>query len=123
MRNLLLFFEGEPTTQSGGNWMVYVLLGLLVVLFGWTFFSSSRQRKKQEKQEQEMRSSLKVGSVILTRDGVKGRVAEVTDSDFVIETGMEGHMSYLRYVKEALWRIEPEEKEKKEEEVVTNEIK
>ncbi len=124
MKNLLLLLEDTTTqTSSGGNWTIYILLGLMVALMAWTLISGSRQKKKAEKQEQEMRDKLKVGATVMTKDGVKGKIAEVTDGDFVIETGMEGHMSYLRYVKAALWTIEPEAKEKKEEEVVTNEIK
>lgn len=125
MNNLLLFFEetSTDTGNSGGmNWTMIILLVLMVGLFVWTTISSNKQRKKQQKEEEAKRDRLRVGSMIMTQGGVRGKVVELNDKEFVIETGTEENKSYLRYIKAALWTIE-DEKTDKAEEVETNEIK
>lgn len=65
------------------------LAGLLVpVIFLVVFyFLVIRPQKKREKEVTEMRDALKVGDVVITIGGIKGKILKVGEDYITIETG------------------------------------
>ena len=54
-----------------------------------------QQQQKRAKQEKEFESSLKVGDRIITKSGLHGKIAEVSEGTVVIET-MSGKLKMER---------------------------
>ena len=59
------------------------LIGMVVLLY----FFMIRPQKKKEKQAADMRNSIEVGDGITTIGGIVGRVANIKEDTFVLETG------------------------------------
>lgn len=57
-------------------------LAILVVMY----FFMIRPQQKRMKQEREFESALKVGDKIITKSGLHGRVAELSESTLIVET-------------------------------------
>lgn len=60
---------------------------MLVVMFGILYFMMIRPESKRKKEAEAMRSALKVGDRITTIGGIVGKVVDVKEEKFVIETG------------------------------------
>ena len=60
---------------------------MLVVMFGVMYFMMIRPENKRKKEAEAMRSALKVGDKITTIGGIVGKVVDVKEEKFVIETG------------------------------------
>lgn len=70
---------------------------LLVAMFALMYFLMIRPQKKRQQKEKEVRESLKVGDMIVTIGGMRGRVTNLTDDSFEIETGSDHvRVEYLR---------------------------
>ena len=56
-----------------------------------------------------MVSSLKIGDKVKTIGGICGYVAQINDSEntFVLETGLEGNKSYVKFDKGAIYQTAP----------------
>ena len=54
---------------------------------GGTFFMLIRPENKRKKEAEQMRSNLKVGDEITTIGGITGKVVNIKDDRFVIESG------------------------------------
>lgn len=106
MLNLLNFFEGDANTGGGGmpSWVMYVILGVLVV--GMILLMIIPQRK-QKKKAQEMMSKLAVGSVITTIGGIVGEVIQLDDQYIWIETGTGDNKSTMQFLRQAIHSIAP----------------
>jgi preprotein translocase subunit YajC len=57
-----------------------------LLMFVVIYFFMIRPQQKKAKQEKEFESSLKVGDRIITKSGLHGKVAELTEDTTVIET-------------------------------------
>lgn len=77
-------------SSSGGIGLIFPLL--LVALIGF-FFLNSRKRKAQG---QQMQSTLKVGSSIMTTAGLFATVTAVEDDGVVLEIAPGVHCKYAR---------------------------
>ena len=73
------------TTETPGMGMTSIIM--LVVMFGVMYFMMIRPENKRKKEAEAMRSALKVGDKITTIGGIMGKVVDVKDDKFVIETG------------------------------------
>ncbi len=73
---------GEGGSQSGG-WSMIVFLVLMVAIF---YFFMIRPQKKKEKEAQAFRSNLQRGDKVVTIGGIHGKITEVQESTFTIET-------------------------------------
>lgn len=73
---------------------------MLLVMGVLMYFLMIRPQKKRQEQEKQMRSSLKVGDRVVTIGGIRGRVTEVRDDSFEIETGSD-HMR-MEFLSQAL---------------------
>lgn len=84
---MLIFLEStaDAGNLAGGSMMSTVIM--LVVMFAIMYFMLIRPENKRKKEAEQMRSALKVGDRITTIGGVMGKVVDVKDEKFVIETG------------------------------------
>ena len=69
----------------GGTGMSTIIM--LVVMVGVFYFLLIRPENKRKKEAEQMRSNMKVGDEITTIGGIVGKVVNVKDDKFVIETG------------------------------------
>lgn len=83
------------TGGLGGAGM-FLYFGALALLF---YFLMIRPNKKRQQEAQKMHDELRPGIDVVTRSGVKGRVVEVDDVYFLLETG---NGSQITFLKEAL---------------------
>ena len=60
---------------------------ILILMFAMLYFFMIRPENKRKKEAEQMRSDMKVGDEITTLGGICGKVVQVKDDKFVIETG------------------------------------
>ena len=60
---------------------------MMVLMFAIFYFMLIRPENKRKKEAEAMRSALKVGDKITTIGGIVGKVVDVKEDKFVIETG------------------------------------
>jgi preprotein translocase subunit YajC len=58
----------------------------ILLMFVVLYFLMIRPQQKKQKQEKEFEKTLKVGDKIITKSGIHGRIAELTEDTAVIET-------------------------------------
>lgn len=58
----------------------------IILMFVVLYFLMIRPQQKKQKQEKEFEKTLKVGDKIITKSGIHGRIAELTEDTAVIET-------------------------------------
>ena len=68
---------------AGGGSTIIMLVGMLAVFY----FLLIRPENKRKKEAEQMRSQLKSGDEVTTIGGIVGKVVNVKDDKFVIETG------------------------------------
>ena len=99
---ITMFLEATTTAPaSGGSWLSLLIFPLLLVVM---YFFMIRPQKKQEKEAQAMRNSLSVGDEVTTIGGIIGRVVNVKEETFVLETTKE--RTRIRFERSALKRID-----------------
>ena len=59
----------------------------LILMFVAMYFLMIRPQKKRQKEEQKMRENVRVGDEITTIGGIRGRIVNIKEDEFVIETG------------------------------------
>ncbi len=98
---------GDAAGTSGGgipSWVIYLILGIVLVAFiAWIFFSS-RKNKSRQKEYIEQLDAIAPGNKVKTAGGICGIVVEVCDDNTVIiETGSElSGKSYVKMDKELI---------------------
>jgi preprotein translocase subunit YajC len=75
----LLFF------QDGGGGLLWAVLPF-VFIFGIFYFLVILPQKKQRQQLQELISQLKINDEVVTNGGVIGKIKEVRDNSFIIQS-------------------------------------
>ncbi len=109
---LSLILSGESTGTGGGNgsnWVMYLMLGLLVVALIVMFWVSSRRNKKRQKEAEDLINAVKPGNKVKTIGGVCGIVVEVDDEEntFVLETGSEASgKCYIKFDRQAIYQTD-----------------
>ncbi len=78
------FLTANPEVPTGMGMSSIIML---VVMFGVMYFLMIRPENKRKKEAEAMRSALKVGDKITTIGGIVGKVVDVKEEKFVIETG------------------------------------
>ncbi len=95
------------SAENSGGWqqyMVYILLGvILVLLVVWLLFSG-RKNKQRQKEYMEQLDAIAPGNKVKTAGGICGVVVEVCDDNTVIiETGSENSgKSFIKMDKELI---------------------
>ena len=79
---MLNFLEATGTPGGMGSTIL-----MLVLMFGVFYFMLIRPENKRKKEAEAMRSALKVGDKITTIGGIIGKVVDIKEDKFVIETG------------------------------------
>lgn len=101
--------SGQETPETNnpngiGNYMMYIILGVvLVLLVVWLLFSG-RKNKQRQKEYTEQLDAIGPGNKVKTAGGICGIVVEVCDDNTVIlETGSESSgKSYIKMDKELI---------------------
>lgn len=84
MNNLLsVFLLSPPQGGAGSGASSLMMIVLMIVIF---YFFMIRPQMKKAKEAKQMRESLKKGDKIITIGGVHGKITEVAETTFVIET-------------------------------------
>ena len=97
-----MFLEGTTTTTGAtGSWLSLLIFPLLLVIM---YFFMIRPQRKQEKEAAAMRNSLAVGDEVTTIGGIIGRVINVKDDTFVLETTRD--RTRIRFERSAVKRID-----------------
>jgi preprotein translocase subunit YajC len=86
--NFIILFaqQSAPAGESGsggGGYMSIIFMLLLIVIFYLFFIRPSVKKQKEQKKYQE---SLGKGSKIVTIGGIHGKIIEVHETTFTIET-------------------------------------
>ena len=93
MNVYLLFFQ-----DSGGG-SIFSLLIPLLLMGGIFYFLVIVPQRKQKSQLQELITSLKNGDEVVTNGGVIGKIKEVRDTSFIIQSA---EKSFLEIGKSAV---------------------
>ncbi|MDC8105545.1 MULTISPECIES: preprotein translocase subunit YajC [Chryseobacterium] len=81
MNTLTIFLQAQPA--GGSSSMMLIMMGVMFVGF---YFLMIRPQMKKQKQEKTFQENLKVGSRVVLTSGLHGRIAQIQDDGFVIET-------------------------------------
>ena len=95
--NTFLLLEGG-TPNAGGNLLFTV--GYFVILIAVFWLLILRPQKKRQKQEEEMRSNIAVGDIVVMTSGIVGKVICIKDDEVTIENGLA--RTQLTFVKGAV---------------------
>ena len=98
MNILLLMF------QEGGSSLLWTLLPF-VFIFGIFYFLVILPQKRQKQQLQELITQLKINDEVVTNGGIIGRIKEVKDTSFIIQSA---EKSFLEVGKTAVVGKKPE---------------
>jgi preprotein translocase subunit YajC len=96
-----LLFQGD-----GGGWSILLPLVAMVGIF---YFLVIRPQKRQQQEMQEMITQLKAGDDIVTNGGIIGKIKEVRDTSFIIQSA---EKSFIEVGKSAVIGRKPEKSEK-----------
>lgn len=100
----LLTDENPTEPNKMPSWVMWVVLGVIVVLlFAWFFFSG-RKNKQKQKEYVEQLDAIAPGNKVKTAGGICGVVTEVCDDNTVIiKTGSEDSgYSFVKMEKELI---------------------
>ena len=95
---------GNEPAATGNPWMMYIVLGVVVVIFVVWMVFSGRKNKQRQKEYTEQLEAIRPGHKVKTAGGICGIVVEVCDDNTVIlETGSEtAGKSYIKMDKELI---------------------
>lgn len=93
MNTYLFLFQ-----DAGGTSIIWTLLPF-VFIFGIFYFLVILPQKRQKQQLQEMIASLKINDEVVTNGGIIGRIKEVKDTSFIIQSA---EKSFLEIGKSAV---------------------
>lgn len=74
---------GGTDGKQGGGMESLIFLGLIIVVF---YFFMIRPQMKKTKEAKKFRESLKKGDQIVTIGGIHGKISDVQEATFTIET-------------------------------------
>jgi preprotein translocase subunit YajC len=98
MNMFFLFF------QEGGS-LIWTLLPF-VFIFGIFYFLVIMPQKKQQQEIKNMIAELKINDEVVTNGGVIGRIKEVRDTSFIIQSA---EKSFIEIAKTAVVGRKPEQ--------------
>lgn len=92
------------TTEQGNPYMMYIVLGVVIVIFVVWMVFSGRKNKQRQKEYTEQLEAIRPGHKVKTAGGICGIVVEVCDDNTIImETGSEtSGKSYIKMDKELI---------------------
>lgn len=81
--------QGSQAQQQQVSWTSYLTLLIPIVFIALMWLLLIRPQRKKEKKAKEMLKTLTVGDEVVTISGVVGRIVQVKDDGFVIESGVD----------------------------------
>ena len=90
MNTILLFFQGEV----GGS--ILSMLPMFLIIFGIFYFLVIMPQRRQQKETQAMIADLKINDEVVTNGGVIGRIKEVRDTSFIIQSADKSFIEIAR---------------------------
>ena len=99
-----MLLEAGTTTTGGNNSSGLLSLLIFPLLLIIMYFFMIRPQRKQEKEAAAMRDSLSVGDEVTTIGGIIGRVINVKEDTFVLETTRD--RTRIRFERSAVKRID-----------------
>lgn len=75
-----LIFLQQAQTSGNISWV------MLIAMFVVFYFFLIRPQVKKNKQQQQFREGVKKGDKIVTTGGIHGKIAEIRDKVFIIDT-------------------------------------
>ena len=100
MNNFLLYFQDT----GGGSGLIWTILPFAFI-FGIFYFLVILPQKRQKQQLQDMIGQLKINDEVVTNGGVIGRIKEVKETSFIIQSA---EKSFLEIGKSAVVGKKPE---------------
>jgi len=103
---MLLTATPAATTTAGSDWTSSALMiGLLVVVFGFMYFFTIRPQRKRDKDLKAQVAKMTVGDTVVTIGGMVGTIANIQDDNITITTSVAHTM--VTYKKSAISTIIP----------------
>ena len=90
MNTILLFFQGE-----GGS-SITSIIWLIAPIFLIFYFMVIRPQQKQQRETQEMVTELKINDEIVTNGGVIGKIKEIRETSFIIQSADKSFIEIAR---------------------------
>ncbi len=93
-----------PPETPANSWAMYIVLGVVIVIFVVWMVFSGRKNKQRQKEYTEQLEAIRPGHKVKTAGGICGIVVEVCDDNTIImETGSEtAGKSYIKMDKELI---------------------
>lgn len=92
MNIILLFFQGESSAGSS----ILSMLPMFLIIFGIFYFLVIMPQRKQQKETQEMVADLKINDEVVTNGGIIGRIKEVRETSFIIQSAEKSFIEIAR---------------------------
>ena len=83
----MFYFLTEGTTTTDPSAGLLGMLPMLLIMVAVFYFMIIRPENKRKKEAEQLRSNIKNGDKITTIGGIVGKVVDVKEDKFVIETG------------------------------------
>lgn len=93
MITILLFFQGE---SAGGGASILSMLPMFLIIFGIFYFLVIMPQRRQQKETQDLIAELKINDEIVTNGGVIGKIKEVRDTSFIIQSADKSFIEIAR---------------------------
>lgn len=83
MNTIILFFQDAPAGGGGFPWQTVLMFGAIFAIF---YFLVILPQKRQKQQLADMLSSLKINDEVVTNGGVIGKIKEVRENSYIIQS-------------------------------------
>lgn len=97
-------------TEAGGGMSWLIMIGYIVLIFGFMYFIAIRPQKKEQKRLAAMLSEMQNGDSVLTSSGFYGIVIDITDDTVIVEFGNNKNCR-IPMQKSAIVQVEKEDAE------------
>lgn len=91
MNTIAVFFQGE----GGSGSFIFGLLPF-VFIFGIFYFLVIMPQRRQQKELQNLVSELKINDEVVTNGGIIGRIKEIRDTSFIIQSADKSFLEISR---------------------------
>jgi preprotein translocase subunit YajC len=102
-----------PSGPSGGGsaWAAAQPLVLMAVMFGVFYFLLIRPQQKRQREQDDMLKALRKGDKVRTSGGIKGEIADLTDTEVTLRVDDKVKINILRtHIASRIERPAPEGK-------------
>lgn len=95
-----LILAAEQTAKDNKGWIMYVVIGVVLVLM---IVMTIVPQKKRQKEQQNMMNSLCVGTKLMTVGGIVGKITQVNaDNTLIVNVGTESNPTLIVIDKKAV---------------------